>query len=496
MRVRGAPAVAVAALLAVAVLAAACGGSGSVFGTSTSVPAPTTTLPASSTTRPAPTTSTSAVPETTTAPTTTTVLPPPLVWARVPHDEAVFGGAGDQWASSVTAGGLGLVAVGGSQGPEFAPEGSDGDAVVWVSTDGLEWERIADLAVFGGPGDQTLNAVTAGGPGLVAVGTDTSGGDIDAAVWVSADGYQWERVPHDEAVFGGSWDQVMDSVTAFDSGLVAVGFDGSSWPGNGAVWLSANGYAWTRLSRDASGLGGEGYQALRTVITGGPGLVAAGMEERLTEDGVSVGWPRGDAAPGVVETGVAMMRGQTTLGSAVRRGEPTLDGMVWVSPDGRSWDRVGDPLVFGGAGDQRIYSLASGGSRLVAAGSDTVGGEDDAAFWWSDDGRSWEGVGHSEGLFGGSGAQAVYSVIAGGKGVVAAGEAHAGGGLGVGAVWVSTDGETWARADTSPSRADCAIYALAASGSRLVAVGYCTGEQLGGGHTSLNMAVWVSPPPD
>ena len=103
-----------------------------------------------------------------------------LTWTRLPDDQAVFGGLGVQEIHSVTTGGPGLVAVGGDG------SGGDMDAAVWVSTDGYTWARIpADEAVFGGPGEQAIWSVTAGGPGLVAVGYDSSGDDDDAAVWVS-----------------------------------------------------------------------------------------------------------------------------------------------------------------------------------------------------------------------------------------------------------------------------------------------------------------------
>jgi len=95
---------------------------------------------------------------------------------------------------------------------------------MWTSPDGITWFRVPhDEAVFGGEGEQAMNSVTAGGPGLVAVGLDGSGGDPHVAVWTSSDGITWSRVTHDEAVFGG----VMRSVTLGGPGLVAVGFDGS-----------------------------------------------------------------------------------------------------------------------------------------------------------------------------------------------------------------------------------------------------------------------------
>ena len=119
--------------------------------------------------------------------------PDGVSWSRVPHDEAAFGGVDDKWMESVTAGGPGLVAVGVVGGGE-----GEGDAAVWTSVDGVAWSRVPhDEAVFGGA---AMSDVIAGGPGLVAVGGSA---ESDAVVWTSVDGFTWSRVPHDEAVFGG-----------------------------------------------------------------------------------------------------------------------------------------------------------------------------------------------------------------------------------------------------------------------------------------------------
>ena len=144
------------------------------------------------------TSTTGAVTTTTEESTTTTTVPAQPVWERIAHDESVFGGASDQTIKGLAVGGPGLVAV----GVDYA--GGDADAAVWTSPDGVAWARLShDEAVFGGAGDQAMGWVAAGGPGLVAVGLDSSGGDWDAAVWTSPDGLAWTRVPHDEAVFGG-----------------------------------------------------------------------------------------------------------------------------------------------------------------------------------------------------------------------------------------------------------------------------------------------------
>ena len=59
-------------------------------------------------------------------------------------------------------------------------------------------------------------------------GTDLD--EQDAAVWTSEDGMTWDRVPHDEDVFGGPGAQEMDTITVGGPGLVAVGSDTDNLP--------------------------------------------------------------------------------------------------------------------------------------------------------------------------------------------------------------------------------------------------------------------------
>ena len=133
---------------------------------------------------------------------------------------------------AVAAGGPGLVAAGRDY-----PDG-DADAAVWTSADGRVWSRVPhDEAVFGGGEAQEIIAVAAGGPGLVAVGFDVSGGDLGAAVWTSADGRVWSRVPQDETVLGGGYAQIV-AVAARGPGLVAVGYGVSGGETDAAVWVS------------------------------------------------------------------------------------------------------------------------------------------------------------------------------------------------------------------------------------------------------------------
>jgi len=362
-----------------------------------------------------------------------------LAWARVPDSAGVFAGSGDLTMSSVVAGGPGLVAVGS--------DGANGNAAVWISADGLAWARVPDdEAVFGGPGEQWMSSVVAGGPGLVAVGVDEASEDLDAAVWTSADGLTWTRVPRDEAVFGGPGEQSMSSVVAEGPGLVAVGWDGLEGP-HAAVWTSTDGLTWAQVPDDQEVFGGVDDLRMWSVAAGGPGLVAVGGDANW--DGL----------------------------------EMEQHAVVWTSTDGLTWTRVpDDEAAFGDVDHRPMWSVVAGGPGLVAVGWD--GSEEPhAVVWTSTDGLTWVRVPDNESVFGNSG---MYSVAAGGPGLVAVGadplRQHA-------AVWASTDGTTWARVpDSEAISGNCAMLSVVAWGSGLVAVG---GELT---DDRWEAAVWVSPP--
>jgi hypothetical protein len=196
----------------------------------------------------------------------------------------------------VIVGGPGLVAV-GRDGSQVDGEGeveAEGSAAVWTSGDGFTWSRVAhDEAVFGGPGEQQMFSVTVGGPGLVAVGFDApfEMSQGNAAVWTSPDGLTWSRVAHDEALFGGESRQRMLSVTGGGAGLVAVGSDGhghldeanriDELAADAAVWTSVDGLTWSRVAHDEAVFGGPGEQRMDGVTVGGPGLVAVGSATHL-----------------------------------------------------------------------------------------------------------------------------------------------------------------------------------------------------------------------
>jgi hypothetical protein len=266
--------------------------------------------------------------------------PDGIAWARVPHDEEVLGPSDWDWMNSVTAGGPGLVAVGGTSFEEK-------DAAVWTSVDGVTWSPVErDDAVFGGDGAQEMMSVTAGGPGLVAVGreVDPVEFELDAAVWTSPDGLTWTRIENDGEVFGGEDTQEMWDVTAGGPGLVAVGVDWEvELPPDAAAWTSDDGVSWSRVG-DESVFGGQSTQQIWSVTEGGPGLIAVGVS--------------------IVDDVFAH------------------EAAVWTSADGVNWARTAhDDDVFGGEDDQDMLGVTTDGEIIVIVGSGGPAGDSHAAAW-------------------------------------------------------------------------------------------------------------------
>ncbi|MCJ7780221.1 MAG: hypothetical protein MUQ27_05300, partial [Acidimicrobiia bacterium] len=204
-----------------------------------------------STTTTAPTTTTVA-PTTTTAATTTSDGDLTAGWSPV-EDSAVFGGAGIQGMRDAAASADTLVAVGAALYDEAdkAVKVGRADAAVWVSSDGVDWTRVGADSAFRESAAQSMRAVTVGGPGFVAVGTAERLHQDEPAVWLSQDGYSWDRVDDSSGAFDTGTFASMWDVAAGGPGLVAVGYVGIMDAFDAAVWVSPDGTAWTRVTDDS-----------------------------------------------------------------------------------------------------------------------------------------------------------------------------------------------------------------------------------------------------
>jgi len=167
------------------------------------------------------------------------VSPDGLTWTRAPDSPTLH----DLRVVAVTAGGPGFVAV-----SQAGPADEPGPVVILTSKDGLAWQRVADASMFHGSRVQSIAAVP--GIGLVAVGQNLAGSI--GVVWVSGDGLAWRQVPS-APVFGRPGIQLrMYDVTAGPHGAVVGGTltEGIQY-GVAAVWTSADGITWSRLPSGA-----------------------------------------------------------------------------------------------------------------------------------------------------------------------------------------------------------------------------------------------------
>jgi hypothetical protein len=261
-------------------------------------------------------------------------------WEPTRLDPAVQGTGETMAAAAAT--GEGLIAVG------QAGDGARADAVVWRQVEG-EW-RPSRPEAMGGDHEQWASDIAVGEGGILVAGGENAWGQVRSRLWFSADGESWESVdggpggPLDPA----GEDSVRD-VAAVGSGFVAVGWRNLDNEQDGAAWYSPDGRSWEPV--DAPDLGGDGRQALLTVIEADGGVVAGGYAD-----------------------------------GAYLQGEPAM----WRSPDGRSWSRQAERLPKEdrrqAASDQAVRSLSRSDEGLVAAG-----GDDWRPHLWTstDAGASW-----------------------------------------------------------------------------------------------------------
>jgi hypothetical protein len=343
----------VAALMALALVLAACGSpTTSPSGEPSSPPMPSRT--------PEP----SAPPDPPASP--EPMIPPSVAWEEATVPEAPMGSA----TLSIVPGGDGLVAIGFDNA--FG-------SILWTSGDGgRTWTDItpADFASVG-----IANATEFDGM-LVAVGRgDTINVEAqEAAVYLSDDGVTWRKVTTAEQMVG----QLID-VVATDDGLFAVG----GVPGADAagIWHSADAETWKRI-------GGDFPAAFMwSIAEGGPGLIAVGWRRNPDPD-LAV-WTSADAgatwelAPdpegfaGFEGTDVAALPDGSLamVGSAL----DGSGGRIWSSADGLSWDLAVEDMAGAHA---RSLALTPAGLVAVGGGEDMMG-----RAWYSADALAWTPLG-------------------------------------------------------------------------------------------------------
>jgi hypothetical protein len=239
--------------------------------------------------------------------------------------------------------------------------------VAWWSPDGRSWHAVEDLRAFeafadGGPamsGELCCNArvesIVATAEGFVATGQVTCSTCASrAAVWRSADGERWERVPYVSGFDAGP----MRSIAEVDGRLVAVG--------GHAAWTSDDlGQTWDAWP---TAFGGSAADA---VVAWQAGFAAVGdadpleaQDAALWVSATGTEWSLRSSVPNAEMDLLADTGQLVAAGRLLDEASPGIP-MAWASADGRvwsSWDLEAD------GGRPGIGALAVFDGRLLAVG--------------------------------------------------------------------------------------------------------------------------------
>jgi hypothetical protein len=395
-------------------------------------------------------------------------------WTRQPDPTgAVFG---QDKITRVARTGGGFVAVGDtSQKGDY----SDAVPVVWVSSDGRQWERLGNdqlkMSLPGGP--LSLIDVAAHGTTVLVYGWTTNGKGqvVNDGVWRSADGGRtWAPidVPHPKGTAGPGI-----AIGATSAGFVAGRNASSKSERYGVVMTSVDGIRW----QPAGEIHLPGYGGLQRLAGSDRGLVAViGGDKKVllarSEDGRA--WQNGGEVPtssGRTVEGVAATAGATIVAGREDDGQDT-DGVLSVR-DTLGQEIPVDVSAIPGAAqpDQTVTSVAAGPNLQVAVG----GTNGDGAVWTSPDGTRWTRASDTGGALARPGKQRLINVTPGGAGWLAVGYDAA-----RPLVVTSPDGTRWqAAAGFDPGSGHVATYAAAAGRTGYVVVG----------ESGFSAGTWFSP---
>lgn len=303
--------------------------------------------------------------------------PDGLTWSDLTLQLAVELGP-DRWPEGAPDPGLRDVAARGNR-VVIVGRDETGPMAWWGNpTTGLR--PATNRGVFAGAG---LAAVTATASGFVAVGTDDSGAKPRAAVWSSADGSTWTRVPDGPALFVGSSTPIgpngeriaggMRDIAPGGPGLVAVGNTCDEWAAcTAAVWWSPDGITWSR-GDTASVKGGPG-----SIAVGPSGMLAVGGGSILAStDGMTWTSPLLAAGTGPFDRVAASATGFVALQASRPEGATDPLPGLWASADGVTWQPVSDFPVFDS-------------SSAWLSGADLVATPGIVGVWWEGEpGGAW-----------------------------------------------------------------------------------------------------------
>lgn len=245
---------------------------------------------------------------------------------------------------------FGLKMVGGAVSSLTACTGAEpcgtvsSSVALLTSHDGVSWTPVNDTSMFGSTA--SIQTITWGPHGLVAIGA-VGPGASEPAIWVSASGTVWQRLTLPSEIFKGAhFYDLRASASAYSIVGDTHSVGGSSAEVAAAAWWSGDGRTWAKASIDPEPAVSEGSPNYLRVSTGGFLAVASESNDHplmtwTSRDGRS--WKPTAASSSVAAAPSILISDDGTRLVAVGAGD-LQPLQMWSSSDGVTWQ----PLPFSG----------------------------------------------------------------------------------------------------------------------------------------------------
>jgi hypothetical protein len=284
---------------------------------------------------------------------------------------------------------VGVAALCSAGGTTVAVGSADGHPAVWRHAADGTWSLVS-TAVLGGV-NGNLASVAQGPSGWIAVGAMTGNGTDEPAVFLSADGVTWQRLTTLTTLAGG--DARFLAVAAGPGGYLVAGARGPGRQASVALWWSNDLKDWV----SGEGNGPAGSYATAAAATAG-GFVAVGSENNsyalwTSADGQrwtahDIAGPSGatTAALTAVAAGQGGQADRFVAAGVATTSAGDVPVVVTAANDGTHVSRT----VLGSAGaPAAVTAVTAVAGGFVAVGAAGPAGAQRPVTWTSQEGRIW-----------------------------------------------------------------------------------------------------------
>ncbi|MBD3274445.1 MAG: hypothetical protein GF372_04000, partial [Candidatus Marinimicrobia bacterium] len=157
---------------------------------------------------------------------------------------------------------------------------------VWSTTNGANWDRIADSTQTDFPGMSGHAAVNFNGKMYITGGSNSSTEEIYGRVYSSTDGINWTLETDSPG-----WVRANHASVVFDGKIWVIGGEGAGFDNTNDVWSSTDGQTWTQVTASAPWAAREDHTCVvfgdRIWLMGGTSVNGRENDIWYSEDGES-----------------------------------------------------------------------------------------------------------------------------------------------------------------------------------------------------------------